>query len=78
MVSALRFGCVLQTLLEWVKRVEVDTGVREDLTTSEARRAKELEHEVRELRRATRRPLPQTDCNSVTLSVSALKMSVVC
>lgn len=52
MVSALRFGCVLQTLLEWVKRVEVDTGVREDLTTSEARRAKELEHEVRELRRA--------------------------
>ncbi|QTD43616.1 IS3 family transposase [Ottowia testudinis] len=47
-----KIGCVPQTLYEWVKRVEVDTGVREGITTSEARRMKELEREVKELRRA--------------------------
>ena len=41
-----------QTLLEWVKRVEVDTGVREGVTTSEAQRVKDLERENKELRRA--------------------------
>ena len=78
MVIVLRFGCVLQTLLEWIRRVEVDTGVGEDLTASEVQRAQELGHGVKELRRPTRRLFPQTDCNSVTMSVSALKMSVVC
>jgi len=47
-----KIGCVPQTLLEWVKRVEVDTGVREGVTTAEALRVKELERENRELRRA--------------------------
>ena len=47
-----KIGCVPQTLLEWVKRVEVDTGVRDGVTTAEAQRVKELEREVRELRRA--------------------------
>ena len=41
-----------QTLLEWVKRVEVDGGVREGITTSQAQRVKDLEREVKELRRA--------------------------
>ena len=41
-----------QTLNEWVKRVEVDTGVRDGVTTAEAQRVKELEREVKELRRA--------------------------
>jgi transposase len=45
-------GCVPQTLLSWVKRVEIDTGVREGVTTSEAQRVKELERENKELRRA--------------------------
>ena len=45
-------GCVPQTLLEWVKRVEIDGGVREGVTTSEAQRVKDLEREVKELRRA--------------------------
>ena len=49
---ASKIGCVPQTLLEWVKRVEVDSGVREGVTTSEAQRVKDLEREVRELRRA--------------------------
>jgi transposase len=49
---AAKIGCMPQTLLEWVKRVEVDTGVREGVTTSEAERVKDLEREVKELRRA--------------------------
>ena len=47
-----KIGCVPQTLHEWVKRVEVDTGVRDSVTSSDAQRMKELERENRELRRA--------------------------
>ena len=47
-----KIGCVPQTLLEWVKRVEVDTGLRQGVTTSEAQRVKDLERENKELRRA--------------------------
>ena len=47
-----KIGCVPQTLLRWVQRHEVDTGVREGITTAEAQRVKELEREVKELRRA--------------------------
>ena len=47
-----KIGCVPQTLLEWVKRVEVDTGQREGGTSTEAQRVKDLEREVKELRRA--------------------------
>ncbi len=47
-----KIGCVPQTLLELVKRVEVDTGVHEGVTSSEAQRVKDLEREVKELRRA--------------------------
>ena len=45
-------GCVPQTLLDWVNRVEIDTGVRDGVTSAEAQRVKELEREVKELRRA--------------------------
>ncbi|WP_087948675.1 IS3-like element ISStma17 family transposase [Stenotrophomonas muris] len=47
-----KIGCVPQTLNEWVKRAEVDAGMREGVTSSEAQRMKELEREVKELRRA--------------------------
>jgi len=47
-----KIGCVPQTLLEWVKRVEIDAGQRPGTTTAEAKRIKELEREVKELRRA--------------------------
>jgi transposase len=47
-----KIGCVPQTLLEWVKRHEIDSGVREGVSTCEAQRVKELEREVKELRRA--------------------------
>lgn len=49
---ALKIGCVPQTLLDWIKRAEVDAGVREGVTTSEAQRLNDLEREVKELRRA--------------------------
>ena len=47
-----KIGCVPQTLHGWVKRQEIDSGVREGVTTAEAQRVKELEREVKELRRA--------------------------
>ena len=47
-----KIGCVPQTLLDWVKRGEVDSGQREGLGTSERERIKALEREVKELRRA--------------------------
>ena len=47
-----KIGCVPQTLNEWVKRHEVDSGTREGVTTAERERVKELEREVKELRRA--------------------------
>ena len=45
-------GCMPQTLLEWVKRDEVDRGVRDGVSTDERERIKALEREVKELRRA--------------------------
>ena len=47
-----KIGCVPQTLNEWVKKAEVDSGLRVGITTSDAQRIKELEREVKELRRA--------------------------
>jgi len=47
-----KIGCVPQTLLEWVKRADVDAGVRPGVNTADAQRVKELEREVKELRRA--------------------------
>jgi transposase len=47
-----KIGCVPQTLLSWVKRQEIDAGVREGVTTTEAQRIKDLERENKELRRA--------------------------
>jgi transposase-like protein len=47
-----KIGCVPSTLLDWVKQTEVDSGTRAGVTTSEAQRVKELEREVKELRRA--------------------------
>ena len=45
-------GMTPQTLLNWVKQHERDTGERAGLTSEEASRIKDLEREVRELRRA--------------------------
>ena len=47
-----KIGCVPQTLLEWVKRREIDSGAREGVSSAEHERVKALEREVKELRRA--------------------------
>jgi transposase-like protein len=49
---AAKIGCAAPTLHEWVKKHEVDTGLREGVTTEERVRIKALEREVKELRKA--------------------------
>ena len=41
-----------QALLDRIKQSEVDTGARAGVSTAEAKRIKDLEREVKELRRA--------------------------
>jgi transposase len=53
MVSiAEKIGCAPQTLHEWVKKTQVDSGKRAGVTTDVAEKLKALERENRELRRA--------------------------
>jgi transposase len=47
-----KIGCTNETLRSWVRQAERDEGLRPGLTTDEKTRLKELEREVRELRRA--------------------------
>jgi transposase len=47
-----KIGCVPQTLLEWVRKHEVDNGMRDGVTSEERERIKALERENKELRRA--------------------------
>ena len=47
-----KIGCAPQTLNEWVKKVEVDTGRRDGVTTDMAEKMKALERENRELKQA--------------------------
>jgi transposase len=49
---ATKIGCSPETLRKWVRQTEVDTGRRGGVTSDERVRIKELEREVRELRRA--------------------------
>ena len=49
---ATKIGCTPETLRKWVRRTEVDTGRRGGMTSDERARIKELEREIRELRRA--------------------------
>ena len=49
---AAKIGCTAETLRKWVRRAEVDHGMRGGTTSSERERMKALERENRELRRA--------------------------
>ena len=49
---AVKIGCTAETLRLWVRQHERDGGQREGVTTAEAQRIKDLEREVRELRKA--------------------------
>ena len=50
-VSA-KIGCVAQTVLDWVKKAEVDSGKRAGVPTEMAEKLKALERENREPRQA--------------------------
>ena len=47
-----KIGCSAQTLNEWVKKSEVDSGKRAGVPTDVAEKLKALERENRELRQA--------------------------
>jgi len=49
---AAKIGCTAQTLNEWVKKAEVDSGRKAGVTSDERERLKALERENRELRQA--------------------------
>ncbi len=56
-----KIGCVPQTLHEWLKKAEVDSGKRAGVPVEVADKRKALERQVRELRRANeilRKPVP--------------------
>ena len=56
-----QLGIGTESLRSWVRRAEIDDGVKPGVTSAEAARIKELEQENRELRRA----------NSILRSASA-------
>jgi len=47
-----KIGCSAQTLCNWVRQYERDTGQRDGVTTAEAERIRALERENRELKKA--------------------------
>ena len=47
-----KIGCTAQTLNEWVKKVEIDSGRRAGVPADMAEKMKALERENRELRQA--------------------------
>ncbi len=49
---AAKIGCTATTLNGWVKRGQVDAGMRDGVTSDDRERMKLLERENRELRRA--------------------------
>ncbi len=49
---ASKIGCASQTLNEWVKKVEVDTGQRGGINFEQAEKIKALERELRKLKQA--------------------------
>ncbi len=46
-----KIGCSAETLRKWVRQTEVDSGRRGGVTSEDQSRMKDLEREVRELRR---------------------------
>jgi transposase len=52
MSIAAKIGCAAQTLHQWVKKAEVDSGRRAGVPTEVAAQLKALERENRELRQA--------------------------
>ena len=51
---ASKIGCTAETLRTWVRRTEIDQGLRGGMSTTDRERLKELEQENRELKRANK------------------------
>jgi transposase-like protein len=49
---ASKIGCTQETLRRWVRRAEIDQGIRGGMTSDERERLKQLERENKELKRA--------------------------
>ena len=49
---AAKCGMTAETLRKWIRRAQVDSGVRQGVTSDERERLRELERENKELRRA--------------------------
>ena len=49
---AAKIGCSPESLRKWLRRAEVDSGLRGGVTSDDRARMKDLEKENRELRRA--------------------------
>ena len=49
---ATKIGCTSETLRRWINKIEVDSGTKPGVTTNQAQKVKELEREIRELKRA--------------------------
>ncbi len=47
-----KIGCTTESLRRWVKQAEMDQGKRDGLTTDEPQQMKDLQREIKELRRA--------------------------
>ncbi|EIF42689.1 transposase IS3/IS911 family protein [gamma proteobacterium BDW918] len=49
---AAKIGCTPETLRTWINKIEVDSGTKPGVSSDQLKRTKELEREVRELKRA--------------------------
>ena len=47
-----KIGCTTESLRRWAKQAEMDQGKRDGLTTDERQQMKDLQREIKELRRA--------------------------
>ena len=47
-----KIGCPAETLRKWIRQAEIDQGQRDGLPSADRDRLKQLEREVRELKRA--------------------------
>jgi transposase-like protein len=49
---ASKIGCTAETLRTWINKLEVDEGIKPGISSNQSEKLKELEREVRELKRA--------------------------
>ena len=70
-----KIGCSAHTLLDWVKRAEVDSGKRAGVPSDMAEKLKALERENRELRQANEFLLKGLACFAGAQRISPIRSS---